>query len=81
MESRSVAMIFAGFLFWLALAYFYYQRNIPGIVSLAVIVAACAAGWWIFSSFRERRSRRPAPPPQSDLPDFNFKDTKPSDFE
>ncbi len=81
MESRSGMTICAGFLFWLALAYFYYQRDLTGIVSLAVIVAACAAGWWIFSSYRERQSRRPAPPPQSDLPDFDFKDTKPSDFE
>jgi len=39
------------------------------------------AGWWFYSSFRERQSRRPVPPPQSDLPDFDFKDTKPSDFE
>ena len=81
MESRSGMMKCAGFLFWLALAYFYYQRNISGIVSLAVVGVISVAGWWFYSSFRERQSRRPAPPPQSDLPDFDFKDTKPSDFE
>ncbi|MEE9240093.1 MAG: hypothetical protein V3U53_02770 [bacterium] len=75
-------MICAGFLFWLAIAYFFYHRNIMGAVYLAVIAGACAAGWWIFSCVRNSLPRRPDPPPQSDLPtEYDFKDTKPSDFE
>jgi hypothetical protein len=82
MRLGSGAMILAGFLFWLAISYFFYHRNVGGVVLLAAIAAGFSICWWIFSQLpRNDESRRSTPKPHSDLPDFNFKDVKPRDFE
>ena len=81
MESHSGAGMLGGFFFWMLLAGLVYAGYPIG----AVILGAAAGGvlliWAGIRRFAERRPRRPGPPPPSDLPEFDFKDTKPSDFE
>ncbi len=81
MQPRSGAAMLGGFFFWLLLAGLVYT----GHPIEAVILGAAAGGvlliWAGIRRFAERRPRRPEPPPPSDLPEFDFKDTKPSDFE
>ncbi len=81
MESRSGAGMLGGFIFWLLFAGLVYAGHPIG----AVILGAAAGGvfliWAGIRRFAEGRPRRPGPPPPSDLPEYDFKDIKPSDFE
>lgn len=76
MERRSALAVWAGFIFWAGLAYFYYVRDLGGAATLALffLAGAFAYGW--------ARRRPPRPPrPGSDLPRFKFDNVKPKDFE
>lgn len=81
METRSGVAVCLGFLFWLAIGYLFYQRDFMGVVALTLLCVGGLLFWRFLENMRERRRRRPVPPKPSDLPDFDFKDIKPSDFE
>ncbi len=78
MQPRSGAAMIGGFFFWLLLAGLVYTGNSIG----AVMLGAAAGGvFLIWAGIRRFAERRPPPPPPSDLPEYDFKDIKPSDFE
>lgn len=81
METRSGVAVCLGFLFWLAVGYLFYYRNFFGVVVLTVLCFGGLILWRFLENMRERRRQRPDPPKSSDLPEFDFKDIKPSDFE
>ena len=81
MESRSVAAIFSGFLFWFLMAGFIYYRNQGWAMALGAVTIAAVLIWGGLRRLRQNRPKRPESPPPSNLPDYDFKDTKPSDFE
>ncbi len=82
MRRRSSGIAWAGFAFWLGMAYFFYRRDLAGAAGLALLFVLAAAA---LALVRRLRSGRPAAPrrrpPRSDLPEFNFKNVKPKDFE
>ena len=85
---RSVPGIVAGFLFWLGIAYYFYQRDFAGAFWFVV---ACGLLYGVYRLFIHLLASRPKsphmqdedvdPPPSSDLPEFDFKNVEPKDFE
>ena len=77
MQPRSGAAMLGGFFFWLLLVGLVYTGHRIG----AVILGAAAGGvFLIWAGIRRYAERRPESPPPSDLPEYDFKDIKPSDF-
>ena len=87
-NGRSIPGIVAGFLFWLGIAYYFYQRDFTGALWF---VAACGLLYGVWRLFFYLLASRPGPPhmqdedvdppARSDLPEYDFKNVKPEDFE
>ena len=71
----------AGFVFWFLMAGFIYTKNSGMAAALGAVTVAGVLIWSAVGRYQERRAVRPEPPPPFDLPDFDFKDVKPKDFE
>ncbi|MEE9274459.1 MAG: hypothetical protein V3V62_04020 [bacterium] len=81
-EEYSSAFACVGFLFWIGMGYFMLRGDRSGALTFGLLGAAAAAGYAFARSLRARRKlRERARPPKSDLPEADFSDVKPSDFE
>ncbi|MDE0332194.1 MAG: hypothetical protein OXL41_10035 [Nitrospinae bacterium] len=87
-NGRSALGILAGFVFWLGIAYYFYQRDFMGALWF---VAAYGLIYGIYRLITHLLASNPKPrhmqdegvdpPPRSDLPDYDFENAKPKDFE
>lgn len=83
-EGYSSALICVGFLFWIGMGYFMYREDRVGALTFGLLGAVAAGGYAFARSLRakrELRERERARTPKSDLPEADFRDVKPSDFE
>jgi len=74
----------AGFFFWLAMAYFLFRGDRADAAWLGLLALAGASVLGLALYLRSLPPRRRPPeeaPSASDLPDFDFSDVKPKDFE
>ena len=87
-DGRSALGRIVGFFFWLGIAYYFYHRDFARALWFIVASGLLFGPWLLF--FRLWASRpRPShaqdegvdPPPRSDLPDYDFENVKPKDFE
>ena len=87
-NGRSALGIFAGFIFWLGIAYCFYHRDFTAALWF---VAACGLIYGVYRliahllasqpRFRHLQDEGVDPPSRSDLPDYDFENVKPRDFE
>ena len=79
-EKNAAIWIWAGFLFWMGMAAQMYTGNRGGALLLAVAGVAAVLLLGLARAFMA-----PRPPKEkrrrSDLPEYDFDDIKPSDFE
>ena len=80
-EIRSRFFLIAGFLFWFSVAYFFYRYGKGATLYVLIAGGFLALLYWPARFIGALKKRRPEPPPRSDLPDMNFSDAKPKDFE
>ncbi len=87
-NDRSALGKFTGFVFWLGLAYFFYHRDFTGALWL---VATFGLIYGLYRLIAHLLASKPKPrymqdegvdpPARSDLPDYDFENVKPKDFE
>ena len=85
---RSILGVFVGFFFWLGIAYYFYHRDFGGAFWFAVASGLLYGAYLLFFHFW---AARPRPlhmqdegvdlPSRSDLPNYDFENAKPKDFE
>jgi hypothetical protein len=79
-ESPGVRLVL-GFLFWAIMAFFFLRSRYTDMLwlGLAGIGAALACALWRAAAPRTRGGEREKP--RSDLPETDFQDARPEDFE
>ncbi len=77
---RSVLRTLAGFSFWIGIAYCFWRRDFWGAVWFVAAAGVVWGVWLLLRSTRAHRAREEEPPP-SDLPEYDFRDARPKDFE